>query len=425
MKVRYFVLGMLVLLSVITYLDRICIGVAGTAIQEDLDISKEEWGWVLGAFLLSYGIFEIPTGAWGDKFGQRRILTRIVLWWSAFTALTPLARNYYLLIATRFLFGAGEAGAYPNASGSISRWFPLVERARAQGLVWGASRLGGALTPLLVIPLLENVGWQACFWIFGILGVVWAGVWAWWYRDTPAEHPAVAVEELAEIGPPAAATGHQNIPWGALFTSGQFWLIVAMYWFYVFGFIFFMFWLPEFLTVGRGMSKQTMGIVVASMFTMGAIGNVVGGVASDFLTKRFGLAWGRKLIGASCLAISGCLLFAVALTPGPYAVATLIVLSFGICDAMLPCSWAICIDVGRQYSGAVSGAMNSAGQAAGFLCTVLYGYLIKAYGYDLPLMFLAPSMIVSAVIFLMIDPTRPIVAAPVVSENFAKEPVCV
>src|SRR6476660_1300386 len=137
-RLRYFVLAMLVLLSVVTYLDRICIGVAATEIQRDLGISDEGWGWVLGAFLLAYGLFEIPSGALGDRIGQRKVLTRIVLWWSAFTALTPLARNYYTLVAVRFLFGAGEAGAYPNASGCISRWFPAAERARAQGLVWGA-----------------------------------------------------------------------------------------------------------------------------------------------------------------------------------------------------------------------------------------------------------------------------------------------
>src|SRR5262245_9751651 len=260
MKIRYLVLAMLVLLSIITYLDRISIGVAASAIQKDLDISEQGWGWVLGAFLLSYGLFEIPSGALGDRIGQRKVLTRIVLWWSAFTALTPVARNYYALVATRFLFGAGEAGAYPNASGCISRWFPIEERARAQGLVWGASRLGGALTPLLVVPLMKALGWQACFWAFGALGVVWAAVWALWYRDHPRDHAAVTPDELEEIGSHHSSASHSNIPWATLFASPQLWLIVAMYWFYVFGFIFFMFWLPKYLTQGHGLSQDEMAI---------------------------------------------------------------------------------------------------------------------------------------------------------------------
>jgi MFS family permease len=469
MKIRYLVLLMLVLLSIITYLDRICIGVAGSAIQADLGISDKAWGWVLGAFLLSYGIFEIPSGAWGDRFGQRKVLTRIVLWWSLFTALTPLARNYYVLVATRFLFGAGEAGAYPNASGCISRWFPLAERARAQGMVWGASRLGGALTPLLVIPLINGLGWQACFWLFGGVGVIWAVVWAWWFRDDPADHSAVSESELAELGytsskavqgtavstnssvsksftggvqpahlavhalpdpnpyasptayadvettksamiPPPGHSAHVGIPWAALFASPQLWLIVAMYFFYVFGFIFFMFWLPKFLTQGRGMSQESMGTVVALMFTSGAFGNFVGGWTSDWLSKHFGLAIGRKFIGVTCLALSGLILFAIAFTHEQTIVATLVILCFGITDGMLPCSWAICLDVGKRYSGAVSGAMNSAGQAAGYICTVLLGYLVTWYGnYDQPLLLLAPSLLISAILFALIDPTRPLV----------------
>jgi len=460
MKVRHGVLLMLVLLSVVTYLDRICIGVAAAEIQSDFGISEQGWGWVLGAFLLGYGIFEIPSGGLGDWIGQRKVLTRIVLWWSAFTALTPLAANYYVLIATRFLFGAGEAGAYPNASGCISRWFPLGERAQAQGLVWGASRLGGALTPLLVVPLMRTFGWQACFWIFGALGVIWAVVWYAWFRDDPANHPAVSGEELAEIRPwavaaksqessippvasadsPAAAStnpyaapahaykesaasSHLGIPWGPLFASPQLWLIMGMYWFYVFGFIFFMFWLPKFLTQGRGFTTDEMGICVGLMFSAGALGNFAGGWASDRLTKRYGLAIGRKAIGVSCLAISGLLLFAVAFTPGKVAVAVLIILSFGVADGMLPCSWAICLDVGKRYSGAVSGAMNTAGQAAGYICTVLLGYLVASFGYNTPLLFLAPNLLIAAVLFALIDPTRPLLP-DLTAERPAKEPAC-
>lgn len=470
MKVRYVVLLMLVLLSVVTYLDRICIGVAASEIQKDLGISEQAWGWVLGAFLLGYGIFEIPSGGLGDWIGQRKVLTRIVVWWSAFTALTPLATNYYLLITTRFLFGAGEAGAYPNASGCISRWFPIGERARAQGLVWGASRLGGALTPLLVVPLMKALGWQSCFWVFGALGLVWAAVWYVWFRDDPAEHSAVTKEELAEISDmplaasqeiaaprpqslgsstaasvnpyasPAfaydqaakstfasreAAAGHRGVPWGPLFASPQLWLIIGMYWFYVFGFIFFMFWLPKFLTQGRGFSAEAMGICVALTFSAGALGNVAGGWASDRLSKRFGLAIGRKLIGVTCLTLSGLLLLAAAFTPGQLSVAVLLILCFGITDGMLPCSWAICLDVGKRYSGAVSGAMNTAGQAAGYICTVLFGYLVTWYdSYDTPLLFLAPNLFVAAVLFALIDPTRPLVTDQT-GEGKAKEPACV
>src|SRR5215469_6211867 len=161
-------------LSAITFLDRLAVAIAGPRIQDDLHIPPEKWGWVLGAFALAYGLFEIPSGAAGDRLGQRRVLTRIVAWWSVFTALTAAATGYVQLIVTQFLFGAGEAGAYPNASGVIARWFPKAERARAQGAVWAASRVGGALSPLLVVPMLHAVGWRIMFLALSALGLIWA-----------------------------------------------------------------------------------------------------------------------------------------------------------------------------------------------------------------------------------------------------------
>ena len=199
MKYRHRVLGLLFLLSIITYIDRVCISVAGPRMQADLHLSPSQWGWVTSLFAASYALFEIPSGALGDRIGPRKVLTRIVLWWSVFTTLTGTVPSYFLLLATRFLFGAGEAGAYPNSSASISRWFPLVERARAHGIVWMASRVGGALSPLLVIPIQTRWGWRASFYTFGFLGVIWAAGWYWWYRDTPAEKPGVSPEEIREI----------------------------------------------------------------------------------------------------------------------------------------------------------------------------------------------------------------------------------
>ena len=192
MPYRHVLLGLLVLLSIITFLDRLCIAIAGPRIQEELGISPEQWGWVLGAFILAYGAFEIPTGALGDRYGRRGVLTRIVLWWSGFTMLTGLATGFLPLVAIRFLFGAGEAGAYPNMAGVVSRSLPK-ERAMAQGFIWGASRAGGALAPLLVVPIQMAFGWRASFFVFGALGVIWCVVWWWWYRDDAprrAERPS-------------------------------------------------------------------------------------------------------------------------------------------------------------------------------------------------------------------------------------------
>jgi len=424
MRIRYIVLTFLVLLSVITYMDRICIGVMAGEMQTALGISKSGWGWVIGAFLLSYGIFEIPTGALGDRIGQRQVLARIVVWWSAFTMLTGVATNFYALVATRFLFGAGEAGAYPNASGCISRWFPLGERAWAQGLVWGASRVGGALTPLAVGPLILVLPWQAPFFLFGALGLVWAVAWVVWFRDDPAQHASMTKEELVEIGHHAHMS-HRGIPWWPLVRCLRLWQIMAMYWFYVFGAIFFMFALKQYLTDGRGLSGSQANICVSLAFAMGALGNFVGGWMSDRLSKRYGLWIGRSVVGATSLTLTGLLLLQAAYASGKLLPAAILIVCFGVMDGMLPASWAICVDVGKRYSGAVSGAMNMAGQAAGYVSSVAYGYYIEWYhDYQFPLVFFAANMFVSAILYALIDPTRPLL--PDETEKMpAEEPACV
>ncbi len=210
------------MLRVVTYLDRVCISVADPRMQDALHISPLAWGWVTGIFTLSYAAFEIPSGALGDRIGPRRVLTRTVLWWSAFTSLTGLVTGFYPLLATRFLFGMGEAGAFPNASVAIARWFPVHERGRVFGVVLMASQLGGAIAPLLVIPIQVHYGWRASFYLFGILGVAWSAAWYWWFRDSPAEKAGVTPAELAEtrgLMPKA----HHCLPWKIAFRSTNFW----------------------------------------------------------------------------------------------------------------------------------------------------------------------------------------------------------
>jgi ACS family glucarate transporter-like MFS transporter len=424
---RHAVLALLAVLSVVTYLDRICISVAGPYVQEELELTPEEWSWVLNAFIISYGLFEIPSGALGDRLGHARVLTRIVVWWSAFTALTGLAWNYAVLVVTRFLFGAGEAGAYPNITGVIGRWFPAGERARAQGIVWAASRVGGALSPLLVVPLLRAVGWHGTFFLFGALGFAWAVVWSRGYRalarSLPAEPARAGGTEAAGGGRTEGADatrggGAENkrgcaplagVPWRILFRSRQLWLIMLMYWCYVWGSIFYLGWFPTYLVKGRGLSLEEMSLFAALPFVLGALGNAVGGRLGDRLVRRYGLSLGRRLMGTTCLLLSAALLAATALTTGKMTGVVLLALGFGVMDCMLPSAWSLCVDVGGRHSGAVSGAMNTAGSAGGFACTWLFGQLVGAVGdYSNPMFFIAGMVSFAACLFWLIDPTKPI-----------------
>jgi MFS family permease len=411
-KYRYRVLLLLFFLSIITYLDRVCISVAGPRMQDDLGISPERWGWVVGAFTLSYAIFEIPGGAMGDRIGPRKVLTRIVTWWSVFTSLTGVVSNFWLLLLTRFAFGAGEAGAYPNSSSSISRWFPTTERARAHSVVWMASRIGGAISPLLVVPIQRAYGWRASFLAFGAIGIVWAAIWYWWYRNHPSEKPGVTQAELQEIGE-TTKSAHTGLPWGAVLRQWNLWKIMLMYHTYCWGGYFYLSWLHTYLQKGRGFTEGEMAVFSTLPFIVGACSNILGGTLSDKLVKKHGLKWGRRSVGFAGLSLAAVFMLLTAFTPSKVMAAIFLSLGYGSMDCMLPVAWAVCLDVGGKNAGAVSGTMNMAGQVGSFLSSVLFGYLVTYFGnYDTPLIPLALFLVLSAGFFLRIDPTQPLVAEP-------------
>lgn len=390
---------MLVILGMVTFLDRINISVAGSSIMHDLQLSPSQWGWVQSAFILSYGLMQIPMGWLGDRFGHRKILAVIVLWWSLFTAFTGLAGGLASLLVIRFMFGIGEAGSSPCSTGVISRWFEKGEVGKAQGYVWAASRMGGALTPFVVIPVMMWVGWRAAFYLLGALGIVWAIVWYGYYRDKE--------EKSEKCGESIVSKPIDN---NSLSFNGQFWLLCAMYFFYAFGSWFFFSWFPTFMELGRGFDKTELTYAVAVPFIMSMLGNIVGGHLTDRLTKKYGIKIGRKALGSTSLAVSAICMFLAAFIPGKMAVFVFLSLCFGIFDLMLPSAWALCIDLGKQHAGTLSGAMNTAGNLGGFCCGILFGELVQQSGnYNLPLYMIAAMLIISAVLFAFINPERPLV----------------
>ncbi len=422
--------------GVITFLDRINISVAGASIMHDLNLSTRQWGWVLSSFILSYGLLQVPLGAWGDRSGQRRVLSLIVLWWSLFTILTGLANGFVLLLAIRFLFGIGEAGAYPNMTGVVGRWFPKKETARAQGYLWAASRIGGSLTPLIVVPVMLNLGWRMAFYLLGACGLIWVVIWYAWFRDNPARNRRISARELGEIrgeatGSTVAATGNPDrgrdnsgklrssvtpaneklrIPWNIIFRRRQFWILLSMYFFYAWGSWFFFSWFPVFLEEGRGFAKSQLTYAVAVPFIFSVIGNISGGYLSDRLSARYGLKIGRKLVSVSALALASLLMFLAGFIPGKLQVFIFLSLCFGIFDLMLPGAWAICLDIGKKYGGTISGAMNTAGNIGGFACAVVFGYLVEATGnFNFPLYVIAVMLAISGGLFALLNPSRKLV----------------
>jgi len=361
MPYRYRVLSILFLLSTITFLDRVCMNVVSKYVKADLGLNNAQFGYILGAFSLAYALFEIPTGTLGDRLGPRRVLTRVVLWWSGFTALTGAAFGFWYLLIVRFLFGVGEAGAYPNSSIVISKWFPKVETGRAQSVIWAAGRLGGALTPLLVIPLVHALGWRWAFVVLGVVGVIWASVWYKWFRDEPSEKQGISEEEIAYIE--ANRTANKNdhrIPWQAIIKQPNLWALMLMCHLFFYGSYFFTNWSSTYFQEGRGLSEeQTKNFIFLSYF-LGAIGCLVGGSLSDFLVKRHGLKFGRRAVGAGGLGLSAVFFLWAGLTTDNQLVGYLLAICVLLKDLALPVAFAVCVDIGKSNAGTVTGSMNFA-----------------------------------------------------------------
>jgi sugar phosphate permease len=400
------VLALLCVLLVITYLDRVCLAVAGPRMQAALHITPVQWGWITGVFTLSYAAFEIPSGFLGDRMGPRRLLTRIVLWWSLFTSLTGLVSNVNILLLVRFCFGMGEAGAYPNSGIVIARWFPPSQRTSAWGFGTMSAQIGGAIAPLLVIPIQMRYGWRASFYLFGILGVLWAIAWFGWFRDSPREMAGVSAEELAEteIIPPA----HHSLPFAQGIRSANLWGVMIMAGSYGYSLYFFQSWFPTYLVKGRGFSES--GLLLASLpFIIGAIANLAGGFLSDGLVSRIGLRWGRSSLSCAALASAAALMTAAMLTHARLPSLVFLSFSYGFITLQQTSVMGICLDIGGSYSGAVTGAMNTAAFAAAFLSSVIYGYIVKSHGYDAPFIPMIALLAIGSLAWLTIDATRQVI----------------
>ncbi len=408
MRYRYRVGALLFLLAVITYLDRVCISVAGPRIQEYLRIGPQQWGWVVGVFAIAYAVFEIPGGWMADRFGPRIILTRIVLWWSVFTALTGAVSSYPLLLLTRFWFGAGEAGAFPNAAASIASWFPASERGRAFGFLSMAMQTGGALSPLLVVPIQMRYGWRASFYVFALVGVAWAVVWFFWFRNTPREKRGVTRSELNEIGAAPERQQH-GLPWGVVVRRGNFWAILLMALTFGYGNYFFIAWLHTYLVRARNFSERDL-LLSTLPFIFGACANVGSGITSDFLLKRSGLKAARRLVGIIGLTSGGLFALLAAFTPSRVGTLLLLCLSFAGIAFNQSMTFPICIDVARKFPGSMGGAMNTAAHVGAFLSGVMFGYIANVSGsYDRPLILMALVLGFGALMWLKIDPTQELV----------------
>ncbi len=404
------VLGLTIAAYMITYMDRVVIASAVPTIQKELGLSLVAIGWVLSAFRWGYSWFQIPGGWLGDRIGPRRALALIVTWWSLFTSATGLAWNTASLLIIRFLFGVGEAGAFPIATRSLSRWMLPAERGFAQGATHAGSRLGAALTPPLIIFLIARYGWRLAFVVFGALGIIWAAVWYWYYRDTPGQHGSVNKAELAiihgSIGAARPAT-NRSVPWRAILASSTLWTVCLMYFCYAYCIALYLDWFPTYLHRHRGFDLKQMGFFTSLTLLAGMAGDLCGGIASDWWVKRTGnLKMGRRGVAAFGFLLAGAAIVPATVTASPlesvwYTCAAI----FGL-ELTVGVSWAIPLDIGGDYAGSVSAVMNTCGNIGGAISPTLLAYLVRSYGWNVPFFVASGFCLLAAILYFRIDATR-------------------
>ena len=407
---RHIVLWLTVFFYMNTYMDRVVISVAAPSIQEEFGFSLVTMGWIFAAFQLSYALFQIPVAWLGDRIGPRRALSIIIIYWSFFTAATAWAWSASSMIVTRFLFGAGEAGAFPIATRSLSRWMLPHERAWAQGVTHAGARLAAALTPMGVALIIAAFDWRTAFYAFALIGIVWAFVWFTYYRDDPRDHKGVNPAELARIeGALGRAQARKPVPWGRIFTAPQMWLLSIMYFCYGYGIVTYLTWFPKYLTDARGFSLIEMGVYASLPLAGGVLGNIVGGLASDNLVKRTGnLKTSRRLV-----AIPGFLLSAImvplAVTASDPMLSTIFFAAavFGL-ETTVSVSWAIPLDIGKEFAGSVASVMNTFGNLAGALAAAATGYIVTHYSWTEAFFVLAALSALAACLYFAIDASKPL-----------------
>jgi MFS family permease len=448
--IRYGVLAWLCSLSMLTYIDRVCIKQVQGEMKSSLDLTDNQFGWVFSVFGLAYALFEVPSGWLGDLLGPRKVLARIVLVWSLFTALTgcvwpftldsgyhltlpgvtlfpeeggwlkgtslqvPLLLNgFVLLLIIRFLFGAGEAGAYPNSARALRNWFPYSRRGLAQGLLWMFGRWGGAVAPLLIGVFAVWFGWRGSFAAFGVLGALWVVVFYSWFRDTPNQHTwANDAERILIQGHTGEVPSAAPISWRSMLKSPSLWFLCGMYFCSNAGWCFFITWDVKYYENVLGMTGPSLRLASGAPLFFGGVACILGGFLTDRQVRVWGRRWGRTLQGLTAYALGAVFFLLALLSRNPWlAVGSLCLASF-MKDFAMAVSWSTCIDIGHRYSGTVAGFMNMIGNFGTFVSPPLVAWLASRGQWDVALVYSAAMFFTAAACWAFINPRRVIVYTP-------------
>lgn len=406
---RYLLILCTFLLSVLLYVDRACISAAKGEIVSAFNLTDKQFGWIGSAFALGYALLQVPSGVLADRFGPRILLTSVVSIWSAFTALTGVAWNYVSMLVFRFLFGAGEAGAFPGVARAAYSWIPMQERGLVNGINFSGSRIGAAMAMPIVAWMIGAIGWRMSFGMLAVLGFLFAVLWYAWFRNDPSEHARISAGELSYIlenrQKVDAGREKEKLSSGILLSSKNMWLLMLQYFASNFTFYFCLVWAFSYLKETFELDFRQTGLFAALPFVGGAVGNCVGGWLIDRIYRRGRWALSRQLPAILGFALATLGFGAFVFMRNPYAAVVLLTVAIFGADMTLSPSWSTCIDIGRKHSGAVSGTMNMAGNIGSVVTSLAFPYLKAWTGSETPYFVVAAGLNVLAIgAWLLIRP---------------------
>ncbi|MBI4454984.1 MAG: MFS transporter [Acidobacteria bacterium] len=408
-RVRYLMLFILCLMYFIAYIDRVNISVAGPLMRKEMGLSPSQLGLIFSAFAYPYAAMQIFGGWLADRIGPRLVLATLSVVWAVATVMTGLSWGVASLVVFRLLVGVGEGGAFPTATRAFTYWMPVSERGFAQGITHSFARLGGAVTPPIVLAIVMARGWRASFVVLGLVSLVWTFLWLLMFRNSPTEHKWVEPIELAEIGIQPSEmkeAAREKIPWNLMIR--RMWLVTFVDFCYGWSLWVFLTWLPSYLSEARGFKLNQMALMTMLPLMAGVIGDTLGGVTSDFIfkrTKNLRLARQALLVPG----LSGALIFILPAiyTPSPLHAVWYLAASFFCLELTNAVLWTLPIDIAGKFAGTAGGFMNTGFGVAGMISPAVFGFLIQATGtYRIPFFISAGLLLIGALCSLRIDPTR-------------------
>ncbi len=405
-RVRGQVLLLLCAMYFITYIDRVNIATTAPFIQKDLGLDNAQLGLVFSAFAIPYAFFQIFGGYIGDRWGPKKVLATVGVIWAAATAATGFAVGLVSLFIARLALGFGEGAAFPTATHAMAKWMPAEGRARAQGYVHAASRIGNAITPALVAVLISLYDWRLSFWFCGALSLIWTIVWLAKFHDSPSTHPRMTPKELSELTEDQVSEARVPVPWGPLLRR----VLPVTFVDFCYGWSLWVFlsWIPSFFADRFGMNLKHFAFFTTIVLVAGVVGDAFGGILSDALVRHVNQPVARRtnlvvgLIGAFIFVMP------VLFLSNVWLVAISLSLSFFFLELTNSALWAIPMDVDPQHAGLGGGLMNTGFGIAGVVSPLIFGILLDLYGkWTFPFAVSAALLFIGAGVSLFINP-RPL-----------------